>query len=446
MKTKTFLMIISAMVFGMTILAGLAVVVIIFISSANTNSSTAITGDNNAEQIPENTDPGFVYLLQNQTYKLTRISLADGSSQEFDLGLPDDGSVYVHQFSFSNDGRLVAFCANDRVSDGVVSRRLVIRDIERQETIRESHFGNVDGCEVSAFNEDATEVAVGIVYNSPLMGAINFPNQPDWQLQINSVSEYAITRLLSEGDASAPDYESMKEDFWFDEGISAMTRVVSFTDTEILFTAYPYIGRDGPLRIPAHRWDLQTGAVTPIEGLTELGASYLPETDEVVYPELDESFDAAQPTGQMSPANTIRINNNGDIRTIYRNSDFVIASADFINGGRQIATMLIGAWDENNPGEITPSRFEIINRDGSVGQVSSGFFNYNQLYGTADGMILLSLTRLGIEGNEYQLVQYRNDEMNILWSISTDRNLGYNIVYAPPMPVAEGLSSFAIVN
>lgn len=451
MKTKTVLMIISSMVFGMAILGGIAVVIIMFISSGNNDNQGALTEqtvpDDSATLTQQNlNDPSFVYLLQNQTNKLIRISLSDGTSQEFSLGLPEDASSYVQRLSFSDDGRLVAFCANDRVSDNLVTRRLVIRDIERQETIRESHFGNVEGCEVSAFNGDASEVAVGLVYNSPIMNAINFPNQPDWQLQINSVYESAIIRILSEGDANAPDYESMKDDFWFDDGISAMTRVVSFTEDEILFTAYPYIGRDGPLQVPAHRWDLQTGAVTPIDGLTKLGASYLPETGEVVYPELDESFDAAQPVGPMPLANTIRVNDNGEIRTIYRNSDYVIASTTFINGGRQIGVMLIGGWDENNPNEVAASRFEIINRDGSPGQLSSIFFTYNQMRGTADGMLVLSLTQLGIDNNDYQLVHYVDGEMRTVWSATMPRNQGLDLVWSAPMLVVEGLPAFAVTN
>ena len=447
MKTPKFLLIISSMIFGMAVLAGLAVVAIILITNTGTDSAGAQSLQaNNENPSQQTTSPGFVYLSQNQTHRLLRVSLTDGSSQEFSLDEPTDHSAWVGNLSFSNDGRLVAYCVQDRISDEIATYRLVIRDIEREETIRESGFGAVDGCQVSAFNEDATEVAVGIVYNTPAMGIVNHPNQPDWEMQVNSVNEFGITHLLREGDPNAPDYESMREDFWFDEGISAMTRAVSFTDTEIIFTAFPYIGRDGPPKVPAHRWNLETGEITPLEGLTQLGASYLPETGEIVYAEVDEAFPAAQPVGPMPLANTIRINDNGEIRTIYRNSDYVIATTAFINGGRQIAAMLIGAFDENNPGEIAPSRYEIINRDGSLGQISSGFFNYNQMVGTADGMVLLSLTQQGAEGNEYQLVQYRNGEMQTIWSTTTDRNEGYDFVWASPMPVADNLPDFAIVN
>lgn len=447
MKTQKFLMIISAMIFGIAILAGGAVVAIILITNRGNDAAGAQSLQISTENPAQQTDnPGFVYLYQNQTHNLLQVSLSDGSSQSFGLDEPLDNSVWVGNLSFSDDGRLVAYCVQDRESDAIATYRLVIRDIEAEGTIRESHFGAVDGCEVSAFNQDATEVAVGIVYNSPIMGVVNHPNQPDWELQINSVSSDGITHLLREGDPNAPDYESMREGFWFEEGISAMTRAISFSDTEILFTAYPYIGRDGPPKVPAHRWDLRTGEITPVDGLTQLGADYLPETGEIVYPELDESFPAAQPVGPMPLANTIRINDNGDIRTIYRNSDYVIATTNFINGGRQIAAILIGAWDENNPGEIAPSRYEIINRDGSLGQVSSGFFNYNQMMGTADGMVLLSLTQLGIEGNDYQLVHYIDGVMRTIWSATSDRNQGYEFVWASPMPVADGLAPFAIVN
>ena len=133
MKTKTVLLIISSMVFGMAILGSMALLIIIFLSSSLNEAQGVLEEQAVLEDSASpNLETDFVYLLQNQTYKLLRISLSDGTSQAFDLGLPEDGSSYVHRLSFSDDGRLVAYCANDRRSDGLVLRRLVIRDIERE--------------------------------------------------------------------------------------------------------------------------------------------------------------------------------------------------------------------------------------------------------------------------------------------------------------------------
>lgn len=451
MKTKTLLLVASAMVLVSVLVIGLAVIVILLMSSNNDipagretlNDSTA--SPTQAQTTPANSNTvNFVYLHDERDDSLLRINLDDGTEQRFELGVGLDGSVYSSNLSFSDDGRLVAFCKTETQT---YTSNFVVREIESGEDLLDIPFGTVEGCQVSDFNDAGTEVTLNLVMNSPIMGAMNFPDEPNWTLRTIDIATGLTTHELNADSANAPDYESMEETFWFAEGISAMTRAIYYSDEEILMTAFPFIGRDGPMRVPAHRWNFSDNTMTAIEGLSYLGASYLPETNEIVYPYLDEAFDAAQPTGPMPLANSIAIDNQGDIRTIYRNSDRVIGNARFVNGGRQVATLLMPRFEENNPNPIGQTRFELINRDGSTGQVSSDFASNNQIFGTEDGFIMLSISQLGAEGNVHEIVHYRDGQMRSVWSFTPpEPHTWLAFVWSPPMPVVDGLAPFASVE
>lgn len=447
MKTKTLTLIASGMIFGAALLTGIAVIVILMMSNNNTPATSPLIQEPDSSTEIDKVD--FVYLFDSQNFNLLQVSTTNASQQEFSLGLPGDDSVYVYSLSFSDDGRYIAFCTNERQSleEGYVEHRLIVRDIEAGQNLLEIPFGRIAACEVSAFNESGTEVAIGMVFNSIIEGRVNFPDDPNWALRTYDIATGTITHDLNADSDNAPDYESMRTDFWFEEGISAMTRALYFDDNQILLNAYPYIGRDGPLRTPAHHWDLNNGTVTPVDGLTYLGADYLPETGEIVYPYLDENFAYASPPGPMPRANTLQINDNGEIRTIYRTDEAVIANATFINGGTQIAAMLIPGFDHNDPGAIMGDpRYQIINRDGSNGQVSSNFFSYNQLHGTGDGFIMLSVSHLGAEGNEYNLVHYANNQNRVLWSNRVLPGQSYQFAWSPDMILAGDLAPFATID
>jgi|GEM_PF-3099596 len=448
MKTKTLAIIASGMIFGAALLTGIAVVAILLLSNSNNPVASPVIQESGQQSInAQSADADFVYLFDNRNLNLVRVSMIDGSSQTISLDLPDDESVYVYRLAFSDDGRYVAFCTNDRVEDGFQEHRLIVRDIDAGQNLQELDMANIPACEVSTFNEAGTEIAVGIVFNSIIEGSTNFPDEPNWSLRTYDIATGTVIHDLNADSENAPDYESMTTDFWFEDGISAMTRAVYFDDSQILLNAFPFIGRDGPLRTPAHRWDLNTGTVTPVDGLTYLGADYLPETGEIVYPYLDESFPYASPQGPMPRANTLLIDDNGDIRTIYRTEESVIANATFINRGTQIAVMLIPGFDHDNPGAaMGEPRYQIINRDGSNGQVSSNFFSYNQLHGTTDGFIMLSVSRLGAEGNEYNLVHYSGNENTVLWTSQVSVNQSYEFAWSPDMPVTGDLPAFTTID
>ncbi|GAB5494279.1 MAG: hypothetical protein Phog2KO_44940 [Phototrophicaceae bacterium] len=449
MKNKISVLIISGVIFISALLAGLLIILMLLVS-ANDDATVANAPSSDTQPLARQSNPilsdnsNFVYLYDEQNSNLIRIYLDDGTEEQFSLNVPLDGSVYSSNLSFSDDGRLVAYCLTDYEQ---ADKTFIVRDIEAEENLLALSFGSISGCQVSDFNDTGTEVTLNLVINSPIENSLNFPNEPNWALRTIDIASGRITQELNADSANAPDYESMRETFWFEDGISAMTRAIHYGENEILMTAFPYVGRGGPLRVPAHRWNFADDNVTAIEGLTYLGASYLPETNEIVYPYLDEDYPAEQPPGPMPLANSIGIDDGNSIRTIYRNGDRVIANVSFINGGRQIATLLMAGADENNPSEIGRTRYEIINRDGSTGQVSTDFNSNNQIFGTQDGFLMLSISQLGAEGNVHEIVSYRDGAMTTIWSYTPPQpHVWLGLVWSPPMTTVDNLAPFVSID
>ncbi len=445
MKPKTFAIIASSMIFGAAILMGVAVIAIMLLSRDNETLAAANTIEINdpeqslAAQTTAAVD--FIYLSDSQASNLIRVNTIDGSQQNISLGITEN-HLYISNMAFSDDGRLVAFCAVERASDDSTTTRLIIRNLNTASNLMEQSYNNLPGCNPSVFNAGATQLAVGFVFNSAFDGQ-NYPDEPDWALRIFDINTGNIIHELSKDSPNAPDYESMRDDFWFEEGISAMTRAVELTKDDVLFTAFPFIGRDGPLRVPAHRWNLLTDEVTPVEGLTELGATFLAETGEIVYPYLDESLPAGQPMGPMPLANTVRINDNGSIRTIYQNTEDVIAATRFISGGEQIAVTIVPAWDENNPEQIAPTRDIILNRDGSIDDFDEAFIYHYHARGTDDGFIMGSVTQNDQIAQKYELMRYQDGQLTSIWTrTGQEGNIWLEFVWSPPMPVNDNLPSF----
>lgn len=450
MKPKTFAIIASSMIFGAAILMGIAVVAIMLLSRNNETLAAANTAEltESEQNLTAQTTPpiDFVYLVEGQTNNLIRVNTVDGSTQELSLGLTPD-LIYVTNMAFTDDGRLVAFCAVEQAGDNGTTTRLIVRDINAGTNIMEQSYNNLPGCNPSVFNADASQLAVGFVFNSDFDGQ-NFPNEPDWALRVFDINTGNVVHELSKNSPNAPDYESMREDFWFEDGISAMTRAIQLTEDEVLFTAFPFIGRDGPLRVPAHRWNLLTDEVTPIEGLTELGATFLAETGEIVYPYLDKSLPAGQPMGPMPLANTVRINDNGIVRTIYQNTEDVIAATRFITGGEQIAVTIVPAWDENNPNEQpAPTRDIILNRDGSIDDFDEAFIYHYHALGTDDGFIMGSVTQNDQVAQKYELMRYQNGQLTTIWTrTGQEGNIWLEFVWSPPMTVSPNLPDFTPIQ
>jgi hypothetical protein len=452
MKTKTMLGIASLMVFGAALFLGIAVLVIFLLARGGDNNETASRADN-AEVINVAPDEE-VMLFDSYNGDVIRIKLADGSSQNYDLGF-GNAEIYLGGRAVSSDGRLLAYCAFERLNEVDVNNRFAVRDLEAGVNLIEQNFGNIPGCNVGAFSPDNSKVAVGFVFNSVITSELNFPNEPNWALRIFDVQSGAMLQEISADSPNAPDFESMDE-YWFEPGISPMPDVIDYSVTRIIFVAYPFVGRDGPPAVPAFAWNLTNNELTPLEGLDNVGSTYLSATEEIAYPYLNEAFPAAQPMGPVPLANEIRITDASGTRTIYRDSENVVTNLRFVNGGRQISAMLIPAADPNGQMEPMPARYILINRDGTVENLNSASTNFVQLFSTNNGFGVLKIEQQQLPENRFvnfhQILTYTNGNLVEVWEFMPEvvppetGQIYMELLWSSPLYAAPNLQPFTAIN
>jgi hypothetical protein len=450
MKTKTMLGLASLMVFGAALLMGIAVMVIFFLAGQRGNEAEGSLSNPN-ETTPSTSDE-VVLLFDGYNGAVTRIHLNNGSSETFGLGL-SLGNSYVGGRAFSSDGRLMAFCVIDRLSNTEVVSRFIIRDVEAGTNLHEENFGNIPACNPKAFSPDNSKVAVGFVFNSVITGELNFPDEPNWALRIYELQTGTVVQEINADSPNMPDFGSMT-DFWYEPGMSPMMDVIDYSVNTITFLAYPFVGRDGPPAAPAYRWDLTTNQLTQIEGLGINGATYLSASHEIAYPYLNEDFPAAQPMGPVNLANEIRLSDANGTRTIYRDTENVITNLRFVNGGRQLAVMLIPAGDPDSQMEPAPVRYILLNRDGSVENVNSASPYFVQIFGTSNGFGVLRIEPRQNDAGEYfnfhQVLTYQNGELATVWEYTPPQvvngQIWMELLWASPQQIAPNLAPFVAIQ
>jgi hypothetical protein len=260
---------------------------------------------------------------------------------------------------------------------------------------------------------------------------------------------------ISADSPNAPDFESMEE-YWFEPGISPMPDVIDYSVTRIIFVAYPFVGRDGPPAVPAFAWNLTNNELTPLEGLDNVGSTYLSATEEIAYPYLNEAFPAAQPMGPVPLANEIRITDASGTRTIYRDSENVVTNLRFVNGGRQISAMLIPAADPNGQMEPMPARYILINRDGTVENLNSASTNFVQLFSTNNGFGVLKIEQQQLPENRFvnfhQILTYTNGNLVEVWEFMPEvvppetGQIYMELLWSSPLYAAPNLQPFTAIN
>lgn len=446
MKTRTLLSIVSLMIFGAALLLGIAVIAIVMLGSwFDTTPANAVSPVSETYALNTENTASVVYLASDREGTLLRVN-NDGTSQTFSLGLSEN-FLAVGSIAFSSDSRLAAFCPIERVNDEQTTRTLIVRDIEAGTNLLEIPYGSIPACNAEAFSPDNSTIAVSIVFNSAVENYSGSRNdEPDWTLRLLDVNSGAVLREMSADSAFAPNFAAISN-AWFDPRLPAMNQVLYYGNEEILFVAYPFYGGDGFLEVPGFRWNFASSTVTEVPGLGRFGADYLPATGELAYPMMDNNLPYAQPMGPAPTANTVQISDSSGTRTIYRNTEWVILQARFINGGRQIAVVLLPAFDPDveNPG-AQGNRIEIINRDGTVQTLNDEFIGMQLLYGTGTGFTFQWTDFLNSPPTFYIEV-YNGQSLQSIWSYTPDAgNNWLNMVWAAPMPGISGLAPFQAAN
>lgn len=322
-----------------------------------------------------------VILFDGSTNRLIKVD-ADGTANPIDLGL--DANTFANQFAFSPDGQLVAFCSNRppmSADEGQVWM-LVVLDIANDRVVMQQSFTDNQGCRASAFNSDSTVLAYGVVNYLPWDENID-PSIPAWELRLTDLSGNVVNTLTANS-AGVPELN-------LDDQFPVMPDVQTFGGDTLTVTAYPWVGMGGVINLPAFTWTLADDSVALApQYVGRFNDDSLP-TGETVWSDLDTNLPAAQPDGPLPQANVVRVADaNGDVRTIYQNSDYVVVSTVFVNNGQDVLVQLLEPADPNNQQQqIYGSRYDLISRDGTVTPIEGRYTSFAQGYAVPGGFVIV---------------------------------------------------------
>ncbi|MEQ8675984.1 MAG: hypothetical protein RLP44_23340 [Aggregatilineales bacterium] len=326
------------------------------------------------------TEDWSVILFDGSTNRLIKVD-ADGTGTPIDLGL--DANTFANEFTFSPDGGLVAFCANrpPMGADQSAIWKLVVRDLANESTVYEQEFTDNQGCRASAFNADASLLAYGVVNYLPWDENID-STIPAWELRLIDLSGNVVDSLNS----NSPGVAELN----LDEQFPVMPDVDDFGADELTVAAYPWVGMGGISDLPGFVWTLADDSVMLApDYVGRFNDDRLP-TGETVWSTLDQTIASAEPSGPVPQANVVRVADaNGDVRTIYQNTEFVIISTTFVNNGQDVLVQLLEAFDPNNQQQIYGSRFDLVSRDGTVTPLDERYTSFTQGVAVPDGFVIV---------------------------------------------------------
>lgn len=380
---------------------------------------------------PAAAQPGWsVYLFNNITQQVLRISL-DGAQQTYNLGLPEGVYLGRRSIDFTADGNRAAYCMVVNQPDGALAT-LIVRDLASGAVLMSVEIGKTDGCWVT-YSEDASQIAVGVVRY--YAGAPDAPaNLPTWQLLVFDAASGGQLHEMNpvKGNAS------------FDAGRTLMPDVRYFTNNQIVFAGIPW-GTEGFPLSPAYFWQLSDDSVQPVDRWWRWGLDSLNATGELVWVELDQSLPAADPGGPMVQANVVKLaDRSGQEYAIYRDPDWIIMGAQFIDNGRQLAISELEGFDPNrNPGGQA-TRWMALDRGGTISELAT-MPGFSELAAAPDGYVLLWAS--DNSASPLLTLEYRSGrETTTLWQSQETQGITWSLLWASPTPTADGLPAFQAVS
>lgn len=379
-------------------------------------------------------DGWFAYVYNSLTGDLVRVDAA-GAQQLYNLGLNANTYVSGFDMAFTPDGSRVAFCAFEIAPDSAQgTATLYVRDIAAGANLLSLNLGSAIGCRTTrdAWNESLTQIAVGVVRRYPGDPQAD-ASVPAWSL---SVVDAASGGVVSELNAAAPVVAAA--------GISAeaaiMPEVRRFSGGEITFVEIPW-GVGGGAEYPAWVWQPAAGALTPeptgIWGKSSL--RWLPAADELVWLDADPSLPAVQQAGPVPPYNVVMVARGGQAGMILHSADKTPVDMAYINGGAQLAVLLLPPPDTNNPGS-QPGDWVALDRAGGQTPLRT-VPQYSTLVDAPGGYAIFELV-YGSDLNAPQAsLTLVSDSARPLWAASDQ---GWELAWAAPAPASAGLPPFPV--
>lgn len=390
----------------------------------------------------------FIYLFDNINYNLIRVD-STGATETFSLGIDDNSFVNFNDMAINQDGTRVAFCEETRTDMNSIlpgQKTVVVRDIVKESNLRTMDYGNPYGCSVSAFSEDSSEIAVSLVNELPYMPNFVDTPAPTWELQLIDLSTGYLANNIAYYISEMPNAS------FFGQDVPLLADVRLWNDHIVRFAGMPYLGTDGPPEVPVYEWNLKSGSIKEMPPSTgRMNNDYLPGTGELVYAALDDRLASVVPGGPIALANVVNIRDEaGNFRTIYQNTEWVIAGTTFISDGQSIAISLFGAWDDNNPELSAMARYEVLNRDGSIQKIEASFEGYKEIAAVPGGAVLTWTINPTADGYQPTYVAYWDGSfLNTVVEFTPDYTKGFSppmLVWSPAIGSVSNIPDFAPIQ
>lgn len=378
-------------------------------------------------------DDWSAYLFNGVSQQLMRVRL-DGSTETYDLGIPEGSFIGAQSMDFSADGSRIAYCVPVYDTRGSTAT-LYIRNLASTDAPLTVDLGQGDGCWVT-YSDDNAQIAVGRVHY--YAGDPNADtNVPPWQLL---VLDAATGNQLHQMDA-----EKAIPSGFDPEPRTFMPDVRYFNDNQLIFAAIPW-GTDAPPIRPAYLWQLSTDSLQAIDRWWRSGVTSLSASGELVWLDLDAAVPAAEPGGPVPQANEVRLADKSGAETvIYTNSDWVILDTAFIDNGAQLA---IGELQAAAAGADPGSQFTrwlALDRSGKVTELASSL-GFSEIAPAPNGYLLLSANSTDMTPL-VTLDYFDGTQTTTLWREQATTGIVWSLVWTAETPAAQdALTPFPAVT
>jgi hypothetical protein len=363
--------------------------------------------------LPAQAQPGstwYAFLFNSISRQLLRVD-ASGTQEIFDLGLDETVFLGSRDIAFSSDGSRAAYCINRASGDAPQGdTTLVVRDLAAGANVLEVALGGSLGCRVSAqgFNADASQVAVSIVRYFP-GDTTGDASGPIWRLLVIDVASGSTVAELN-ADSEAAQAAGVLPD------TALLPEVRQFAGNRIIFAEVPW-GIGGAPEWRAFIWQTDSGSVQPDSSLRwgKSGLSYLPATGELAWIDNDPDLPSIDPGGPIAPFNIVMLADAGGAgRMLYHTGEWVLVDTEFIDGGAQLAVLLLAAFDMENPSQ-QQSRWIALDRDGSQAELTSGTA-FTQIADAPGGYALFAFSfNADFTQQNFQLTYTTAGQNRVLW-------------------------------
>jgi len=410
--------------------------VVLLLVACNLSTTAAPRTD---EQQPNTTSAGSfsAYLYSPQRSDLLLLN-ADGTSTRYNLGLPADTYTYSSNMSFSDDGRLVAYCTIAYVPNSPVSTAtLYVRDIAAQSNLLTLDLGSNEGkfCSVGKYSLVGNQLALSLMNYAPY-SANPDTSQPVWEVRI---VEITTGETLHEINADMYPLDDLSAQYG---GMMTLPSILRYTGTDVLLAFFPFAS-EGLLNAPSFIWNVASGSLDAIADWGRSGMDAL-DTGELVYPDNDPGLPAGMPMGPMGVFNVLRaVDDGGEPRIIYHVADWLIGSARFINHGRQLALSLFPSYNPDAPDVNSGIRWIALDRSGSVTELFSSPY-FAEVLPAPDGYIVLiqNYENGNPQQGSFSLTLVSGGVSTVLWEDANAGDASWELAWATPTELASDLPPF----